>query len=41
MSRMVIMAANDGVYTRRIHFQEQDGKDQRKTQTQTLHVNAP
>ena len=35
------MATNDGVYTSSLYFQEWDGKDQRKTQTQTLRVKQP
>ena len=31
----------DGVHTLRLHFQERNGKDQRKTQTQTLRVKGP
>ena len=39
MSRMGSMATGDGVYTWRLHFQDRDGKDQRKTEMQTLRVN--
>ena len=40
-SRMASMATSDGVHTWRPRFQEQDRKDQRKMQTQTLRVNGP
>ena len=33
------MATSDRVYTWHLYFQERDGKDQRKTQMQTLRVN--
>ena len=35
------MATNDDVQTQCVCFQEWDGKDQRKTQTQTLRMNEP
>ena len=35
------MAVSDGVRTSRLHFQEQDVKDQRKTETLTLRVTVP
>ena len=41
MSRMGSLATSDCVHTKRLHFQERDGKDQRKMQTQTLCVNVP
>ena len=33
------MATSDGVHTQRLYFKERDGKDHRKMQTQTLHMN--
>ena len=35
------MSTSDGVHTLRLHFQERNGKDQKKTQTQTLRVKGP
>ena len=35
------MATSDCVHIYRVHFQERDGKDQRKTQMQSLGVSVP